>query len=92
VYQTVRPEHLEYARGAVAMYGLWPMLQTVRARIEEIAAMRKRTSAVMADQITYLAALTTTLAVALHIENYARQGAKKVSSSPLPAQHRRESP
>ena len=67
VYQTVKPEHLHYARGAVAMYGLWPMLQAVRARIEGIAAVRKLPAAVMAGQITYLVALTTTLAITLYL-------------------------
>ena len=67
VYQTVKPEHLHYARGAVAMYGLWPMLQAVRARIEGIAAVRKLPAAVMAGQITYLVALTATLAITLYL-------------------------
>ena len=65
VYQNVRPEHLDFARGAVAMYGVWPIFQAIRARIEGIAAVRKRPSAVMAGQITYLVALTTTLAMTL---------------------------
>ena len=65
VYQNVKPEHIGYARSAVAMYVFWPMLQTVRARIEGIAAVRKKPSAVMAGQITYLVVLTATLAVTL---------------------------
>ncbi len=66
VYQNVKPEHLNLARGAVAMYAVWPMLQAVRARIEGIAAVRKRPSAVMTGQITYLVALSATLAATLY--------------------------
>ena len=67
VYQNVKPEHIGYARSAVAMYVLWPMLQSIRARIEGIAAVRKKPTAVMIGQITYLVALTTTLATTLSI-------------------------
>ena len=65
-YQNVRPENLGFARAAVAAYGCWPMLQAVRARIEGIAAVRKRPGAVMAGQVTYLVSLVTALAVMLH--------------------------
>lgn len=64
-WQNVKPEHLAYARSAIACYCLWAVLQSVRARIEGIAAIRKKPSAVMAGQIAYLAALTTTLAILL---------------------------
>lgn len=65
VYQNVRPEHLGYARSAIACYCLWTVLQAVRARIEGIAAVRKRPSAVMAGQITYLVSLLVALAIML---------------------------
>ncbi len=65
VCQNVQPEHLHMARAAVAMYAVWPIFQAVRARAEGIAAVRKRPSAVMAGQITYLVALSATLAAAL---------------------------
>lgn len=42
------------------------MLQAVRARVEGIAAIRKRPSAVMAGQIAYLLSLVAALAVTLH--------------------------
>ena len=66
VYQNVRPEHLSFARSAIAAYCVWPMLQAVRARVEGLASVRQRPSAVMAGQIAYLAALTAALAVTLH--------------------------
>jgi len=65
VYQNVKSEHLDLARGAVAMYAVWPIFQAIRARVEGIAAVRKQPSAVMAGQITYLLALTMTLASTL---------------------------
>lgn len=60
-YQNVKPEHLGYARSAIACYCLWTVLQAVRARVEGIAAVRKRPSAVMAGQITYLVSLVAAL-------------------------------
>ena len=60
-YQNVKPEHLGYARSAIACYCGWAVLQAVRARIEGIAAIRKRPSAVMVGQVTYLLALTAAL-------------------------------
>lgn len=62
-YQNVLPENLGYARAAIACYCLWPVAQAVRARIEGLAALEKRPSAVMAGQITYLAALVAALSV-----------------------------
>ena len=67
VYQNVKPEHLGFARSAIAAYCLWPVLQAVRARAEGLAAVRKRPSAVMAGQFAYLAALVIALAVTLHV-------------------------
>lgn len=64
-YQNVKPEHLGYARAAIASYCMWPMVQAVRARIEGIAAVMKRPSAVMAGQITYLVALVVALTAML---------------------------
>lgn len=65
-YQNVKPENLGFARSAIAAYCLWPMLQAIRARVEGIAAIRKRPSAVMAGQIAYLVSLVAALAVMLH--------------------------
>lgn len=62
-FQNLPPEHLGAARQAIACYCLWAVLQAVRARIEGLAAVQKRPSAVMAGQVTYLVALTATLAV-----------------------------
>lgn len=66
-YQNVKPENLGFARSAIAAYCMWPMLQAIRARVEGIAAIRKRPSAVMAGQITYLVALVAALALTLHL-------------------------
>lgn len=57
VYQNL-PDHLmSTARIAIAIYAVICVIQTVRARIEGIAAARKRSDAVMAGQITYTVAL-----------------------------------
>ena len=64
--QNVNPENLGYARAAIASYCLWPLLQAVRARVEGIAAIRRRPSAVMAGQVTYLVSLVAALAATLH--------------------------
>lgn len=64
-YQNVRPEHLGYARAAIASYCAWAVLQAVRARIEGLASLRGHPSAVMAGQISYLAALVAALATML---------------------------
>ena len=61
VCQNVRPEHLGYARSAIACYCGWAVLQAVRARVEGLAAIRKRPSAVMVGQVTYLLALVAAL-------------------------------
>lgn len=66
-YQNVKPENLGFARSAIAAYCMWPMLQAIWARVEGIAAIRKRPSAVMAGQITYLVALVAALALTLHL-------------------------
>ena len=66
-YQNVKPENLPYARAAIASYCLWPLLQAVRARIEGIAAVRKRPAAVMTGQIAYLLSLVAALAIMLHM-------------------------
>lgn len=67
-YQNVKPEHLGYARSAIACYCGWTILQAVRARIEGLAALRKRPSAVMAGQVSYLLALTVALWVMLQFD------------------------
>ena len=67
VYQNVKPEHLGYARSAIAAYCLWPVLQAVRARAEGLAAVRKRPSAVMAGQFAYLLSLVAALAAMLYL-------------------------
>ena len=63
--QNVKPEHLGYARTAIACYCVWAVLQAVRARIEGIAAVRKRPSAVMVGQVTYLVSMTAALSAML---------------------------
>ena len=65
VYQNVKPEHLGYARAAIACYCLWPVLQAVRARAEGLAAVAKRPAAVMAGQVTYLLSLVAALSAML---------------------------
>ena len=57
VYQNL-PDHLmPTARLAIAVYAVICVIQTVRARIEGIAAARKRSDAVMAGQVAYTVAL-----------------------------------
>lgn len=64
-YQNVAAADIWMAREAIALYALWPILLAVRARIEGIAAYKRRPRAVMVGQITYLAALVLALAITL---------------------------
>ncbi|MCQ2367992.1 MAG: hypothetical protein MJ109_03160 [Kiritimatiellae bacterium] len=66
-YQNVNAEHIWMARSAVALYALWPIFLAIRARIEGIAAYRRRPRAVMAGQITYLLSLIAALALTLSL-------------------------
>jgi hypothetical protein len=67
-YQNVRPEHLGFARAAIGSYCVWVVLQAVRARVEGLAAVRKRPSAIMAGQFSYLISLVAALAVMLRMD------------------------
>lgn len=64
-YQNVKPHLLGCARAAIASYCGWAILQAVRARIEGLAAIKKQPSAIMAGQISYLAALVAALSAML---------------------------
>lgn len=64
-YQNVAAADIGMAREAIALYALWPILLAIRARVEGIAAYRRRPRAVMVGQITYLAALVLALAITL---------------------------
>lgn len=66
-YQNVPEGNIWMARSAVAIYALWPMLLAIRARIEGIAAYRRKPRAVMAGQITYLFSLILALALTLSL-------------------------
>lgn len=62
-YQNVPPRILGTARLAVGIYSFICLIQVVRGRVEGLAAIRKRSDAVMAGQIGYTVALLTTLAI-----------------------------
>ncbi len=62
-YQNVPPRILGTARIAVGIYSFICLIQVVRGRVEGLAAIRKRSDAVMAGQIGYTVALLTTLAI-----------------------------
>lgn len=64
-YQNVPERLLPTVRLAAASYAFLCLLQAVRARIEGIAAAKKRADAVMYGQIAYTAALFVTCAVLL---------------------------
>lgn len=64
-YQNVAAEHIVLARTAIALYAAWPIILAVRARVEGMAAVKRKPRAVMAGQITYLAALVAALSVTL---------------------------
>lgn len=64
-YQNVPASQIWMARCAIALYAVWPIILAVRARIEGIAAVRRKPRAVMVGQITYLVALVAALAITL---------------------------
>ena len=64
-YQNVPPRSLETVKLAIGIYSFICMIHAVRARIEGIAAARKRPQAVMAGQIAYTLGLFCTCAVML---------------------------
>ena len=57
VFQNVPPHILPTARLAVGIYSLISVIHAVRARLEGIAAARKRPKALMAGQIAYTVSL-----------------------------------
>jgi len=65
VYQNVPARLLPTVRLAIGIYSAICLIHVVRARIEGIAAARRRPGAVMAGQIAYTVALMVTLAVLL---------------------------
>jgi len=65
VYQNVPPRILDTTRLAIGIYSLICMIHAVRARIEGIAAVRKRPRAIMVGQIAYTVGLFCTCAVLL---------------------------
>ena len=64
-YQNVPPRILGTVKLAIGIYSFICMIHAVRARIEGIAAARKRPQAVMAGQIAYTLGLFCTCAVML---------------------------
>ena len=64
-YQNVPPRLLGTARLAAGIYSLICIIQAVRGRIEGLAAVARRPSAVMVGQVAYTLALLVTLAVLL---------------------------
>ena len=65
VYQNVPEKLLPTVRLAIAIYGAISVIHAVRARIEGIAAARKRPKAVMAGQIAYTVSLLAVCAAML---------------------------
>ena len=65
VYQNVPARLLPTVRLVIGIYSAICLIHTVRARIEGIAAARRRPGAVMAGQIAYTVALMVTLAITL---------------------------
>lgn len=66
-YQNVPPRILGTVKLAIGIYSFICMIHAVRARIEGIAAARKRPQAVMAGQIAYTLGLFCTCAVMLSL-------------------------
>ena len=66
-YQNVPPRLVGIAMLATGIYSLIAIVQTLRARMEGLAALCKRPGAVMWGQFGYTAALFTTLFVTLKI-------------------------
>ena len=64
-FQNVPERILPTARLAIGIYSLIAVIHAVRARIEGVAAARKRTKAVMWGQIAYTVSLFATLAALL---------------------------
>ena len=64
-FQNVPARILPTARLAIGLYALIAVIQAVRARIEGIAAARRRPKAVMWGQIAYTVSLFATLALLL---------------------------
>lgn len=65
VVQNVPAEDIHLACIVMALYALWPVVQTVRGHAEGHAAYLKKPSAVLAGQVAYVAVLTITLFLSL---------------------------
>ena len=65
VFQNVPPRILGTAESVIGIYSLIAVIQAVRARIEGIAAARKRPKALMAGQIAYTVSLFIVCAILL---------------------------
>ena len=65
VYQNMPARLLETTRLVILIYSAICVIHAVRARIEGIAAARKRPSAVMAGQVAYTLGMLTTLSIML---------------------------
>jgi len=65
IVQNMQPDGVARAQIVIALYALWPIIQSLRGHSEGVAAYVKRPNIVLASQVTYLLALSAGLALTL---------------------------
>jgi hypothetical protein len=65
VVQNMHGDGLVRAQIVIALYSLWPIVQSLRGHAEGIAAWRRRPNVVLVSQVVYLASLSAALAATL---------------------------
>lgn len=65
VVQNMHGDGLVRAQIVIALYALWPIVQSLRGHAEGIAAWRRRPNVVLVSQFVYLTALSAALAATL---------------------------
>lgn len=64
--QNIPVADLPKAQFTMLLFCLWPLLQSVRGHAEGLAALKKKTTTILAGQIVYLGVLVVMLARAFH--------------------------